>query len=468
MVFESVACRLGGGTAWSVDGRELIPHEPGAREGQAFDHDLVAVFVLSQPPTRGANPWRSAPVENVIAAIDRAGATSLVDPAVGEIVGKLEPVGPPTAVAASTVGAALAIAVRDRVILWRDGERRELSISARALAFSRDGATLALATTAGELIVLRSGGDLLDASRVTLPEAAIADLAQAPDGSWLALGAHEIYAVGNGTLRATVVHRGGRRLRFDADGERLAVHDGRTVVVYAWPSLVAQRQIESLGRSVQGLIFGTSPVLYVGLDHGDVGAVDLATGTPTLPEPQRRSWKVRVDGHEMVAGRSRSRMGFERNASRLITPIVLAIAGALAALTLGIGISPVAPRAAAQADTNAHVRATKAGLSPSYVPVSKSEPAVAPECGRTCIEEHFREIEAECIKGDLGCAVEVRAARKAFDRGDCAEARRIIHPFVRVDRVEGEKRARALARLEVAADVMITGIVLLGCTDAKL
>ena len=170
MAFDAIAYAPDEPCSLTIDGAELLAHDVEAdapRWRLAFERELVAVLFVDPsalPPGAGGasgSPWRSAAsTGRHVLALDVEGRLHLVDPTRGQALGAYGPFGEPRAIAASTTGASVALAVDDALLLWRSGERLDVPLRASAaakvtaVAFSRDGATLAAARRTKE----RSGG----------------------------------------------------------------------------------------------------------------------------------------------------------------------------------------------------------------------------------------------------------------------------------------------------------------------
>ncbi len=301
MAFDALAYAADEPWLITIDGAELLAHDADTEAPRwrlAFERPLVAVVLVDPqtlPSAQGGSPWRSQSLTHVAIALDDAGHLHVVDASLGTLAGTLGPFGAPRAFAMSRASASVALAVNDVVHVWRLGERRELAIRASALAFSCDGASLAVGTERGELVTFDGAGET---GRTKL-DSAVVDLAAHPGGTWAVATPDGVFAPpGN---RLNKIDPRPRRIRFDASGTRLAVQRNEwTIVVCDWPSLSVAARIEYTARPVHGLAFGPGNWLGVALDHGDGNKIDVVTTkthrTDTHPGREHRSWSLLVEG----------------------------------------------------------------------------------------------------------------------------------------------------------------------------
>ncbi|MBX3217419.1 MAG: hypothetical protein KF850_35640 [Labilithrix sp.] len=440
MAFDAIAYAPDEPCLLTIDGAELLAHDVEAdapRWRLAFERELVAVLFVDPsalPPGAGGasgSPWRSAAsTGRHVLALDVEGRLHLVDPTRGQALGAYGPFGEPRAIAASTTGASVALAVDDALLLWRSGERLDVPLRASAaakvtaVAFSRDGATLAAATDKGEVRGVHVAGALEETLRADL-RGAIASLAQDGRGSWLVAGRDGAFSVGSsGVVRLEKLPDGVRRVCFDAKGERLALQRSEQgLVVYEWPSLSVTMRIEYTDRPVRGLSFGRADWLGVALDHGDGNEIDVVTSatrrTDTHPRRTHRSWALRV------AGRAQPRAAEEEaneqmKASLLAPPsasrrmfrlrLRLGVMIAVAALALSIGVRMM----------------SAPGVSSDLTPSVVSAPPLDLGCDRPCVEARLSMVVRDCEGSTIGCAGDARAAVTAYSAGDCVETRAAV------------------------------------------
>ncbi|MBX3196510.1 MAG: hypothetical protein KF894_00035 [Labilithrix sp.] len=441
MAFDAIAYAPDQLCLLTIDGAELLAHDVEADAPKwrlAFEQQLVAVlFVDPSALPFGAggasgSPWRSAASAGRCAlALDVEGRVHLVDPARGQALGAYGPFGKPRAIAASTTGASVALAVDDALLVWRSGERFDVpfhasaTAKATALAFSRDGATLAAATEKGEVRMFRLAGAPEETFRVDL-RGAIASLAQDDRGSWLVVDRDGAVFVGSsGVARLEKLPAGVRRVGFDAKGERVALqHSERGVVVYEWPSLSVTMRIEYTDRPVLGLAFGRAGWLGVALDHGDGNEIDVGTSatrrTDTHPGRTHRSWTLHVAGRVQPQEAKEAAEIEEMKAAFLAPPsasrrmfrlrLRLGVMITVAALALFIGVRMMS------------APGTSSDLTPSVV----SAPPFDLGCDRPCVEARLSMVVRDCEGSALGCAGDARAAVKAYSTGDCVETRAAV------------------------------------------
>ncbi|MCW5835698.1 MAG: hypothetical protein KIS78_25080 [Labilithrix sp.] len=458
MAFDAIAYGPDEPCLVTIDGAELLAHDARSERPKwslAFEQPLVAALFVDPRALpacaggSGGGPWRSAAsTGRSVLALDVEGRLHLVDPT-GHALGTYGPFGKPRAIAASATGASLALAVDDAVLLWRGGERLDVPLRASvtattsALAFSRDGATLAAATEKGEVRTFDVGGALEETLRVDL-RGAIAALAEDEAGRWLVAGRDGASSVGPaGAVRLDKLPGGVKRACFDAAGGRLALQRSeRSLVVYEWPSLSVAMRIEYTDRSVRGLSFGADDWLGVALDRGDGNKIDVVTSatrrTDTHPGRPHRSWTLLVEGR---AERRSAKEAQEIARPKAAFPAPPKSRGNAVGARVGIGamisIAVLAVRVC--------VRTSTPGKSFTYQPSVVGSPALDKStCDRACAEDRLSMLARECERPTLRCAVDARAAVQALAAGDCEEAKAAVE---RIDSVRGGRGGGADAPL---------------------
>ena len=404
----------------------------------AFDEPLLSVLFAhpqALPSSGAGSPWREAAPTHVAIVVDAAGSLHAVDLHLGKKLGSVGPFGKPRAVASCMTSGALAMAVLDKVLLWRSGHVVETAISrATALAFSADGKTLAVGTEAGDVIMLSLyGGAAAAAPENVQPAApadtlarsfeahgvgAVADLAQHPNGEWLSAGAYGVFAITEkGAQRQEKIAAGALRARFDATGARLAVQRAeRAIAVYAWPALSVVARVEYTDRPVRGISFGPGDWLGVALDHGDGNKIDVVTSethrTDTAPGRTHRSWTLYVEGQSKLLS-AKEAEDIRRMKSPFTPDAPRKGNGGRIGIGAGISLAVLALRVCVHAS------------GPSYSSSYSSPytlPTATPTCDRACASERLAEVEKDCTENAaLACSDDAAAARKALIAGRCPD-----------------------------------------------
>lgn len=458
MAFDSIAYGADEPYLLTIDGAELLAYDASTANPRwrlSFAKPLLSVLFADAgalPGLRGENPFRSQSATRAAIAVDVDGRLHGVDVALGQAIGELGPFGKPGAIASCSVTGALALAVDDKALLWRSGERRDLAIGARAtaLAFSRDGATLAVGTEGGEVRLFSvADASAPETSRCAL-RGPIADLAAHPDG-WLAASPRGVFAIGQtGPCEIYKIPSGPKRVRFAGDGKVLAVQTtNRNVVVYEWPRLSVLTRIECTDGPVRGLAFGEGDLLGVGLDHGDGSQINVVTcsvqRTGTHPGRKHRSWTLLVESKQKT--RSASEPSDAGRAEPLYAPRWsdayntvgrFLVAALLASAVLGLRVC---------ARTSSH-RTPSFGLPSGF---DYKLPTVL-GCDRECASRRLDRLEAECEAMNLGCADDVGKVKAAFEDGSCTEAQ------ARLARVSPRADAGAGALFEVEMELARSGL----------
>lgn len=297
----------------TLDGKELLAHDAQSEAPKwrlTFEHSLVAALFAetgSLASEGGGSPWRSSSSGRCVVAVDAEGGVHAIDPLLGEKMGSLGPFGKPAAVASGT-GGVFALAVADNVHLWRSRERTEIAARATAIAFSNDGATLAIGGADGGVRFMSVGGAKtpVETHCAVVHGGAIGDLVQHPGGAWIAAGKSGVSKItSTGAQRLDSIPVDVRRVRLDANGKRIAAQlSERGVAVYSWPHLEVELRVEYMERPVRGLAFGPNDWLGIGLDRGDGNKIDVATQathrTDTHPGRTHNSWLLSVQGKATV------------------------------------------------------------------------------------------------------------------------------------------------------------------------
>ena len=420
----------------TIDGADLLAYDAQSEAPRwqlTLARPLVAVHFADPQvlPGSGANPWRAPSVARAALVVDVEGHVHLVDTTLGQVVGEIGPLGKPLAVASSLAGAALALAVEDQVVVWRTGEQHQLPIRrARGLAFSNDGATLAVGNDKGELRMFHlASGKAPEETFRSDGRGAISALAQHPDGSWVVVAAQGVLLLNaTGTSRLDRLSTGTRRLCFDGNGGRLAMqHSERGIVVYEWPRLSVLMRVEYTDRPVKGLSFGPENWLGVGLDHGDGNKIDVVTSdvnrTDTHPGRQHRSWALLVEGKkEMLSAKEAEDVRRMKDPFHVPAPAPSRFGGAGGRIGIGamISIALISLRVCVRA-------ATPSSSTWNYNPSLNNTPSLeGSRCGRACAAERLRRLKAACEAPTALCAADARAALEALEDGKCAEAKAAV------------------------------------------
>lgn len=142
MSFDALAYAPDESLLVTIGGTELLAHDAETEKPRwrcELDRPVLGVVFAASfaLPAEHGNPWRTASSERKIVAVDSEGTLHVVEPTLGQAIGKVEPVGRPTAIASTILGGSVAVATQGGVVLWRRGERHELMVPhATALAFS--------------------------------------------------------------------------------------------------------------------------------------------------------------------------------------------------------------------------------------------------------------------------------------------------------------------------------------------
>lgn len=424
MAFHSIAYDPDQPCILTIDGCEVLAYDA-ATESPRFKLELPATlrsiaFAPSNPFAKvgGPSPFRNQ-ATHIALLLDVEGRVSILDTTLGQLVGEIAPLGEPTALAVSSSTAAAAIATEEAIYVFRAGERTELTgVSARALGFSRDGATLVVGTERGAIRMYSVSPDAkapLEETYKKKLDGAIFDVAQHPNGDWVIVGEDGATLVsGAGESRLHKVPPDILRAAFDANGQHLVVQRAeRGLVTYAWPSLSVVMRAEYTDRPIRGLAFGPEKWLGVGLDHGDANKIDLGTSavhrTDTHPGREHRSWTLLLEGKkELQAAREAEdlrRMRSSADTSKTSNVASRATIGAM------ISIALIAIRVCVRTSST-----------PSYHPVS-IPPTFAKQCNRECVRDRLTALNHACARTTPSCVDDVKAAETAVSAGSCDEAK---------------------------------------------
>ncbi len=443
MAFEALAYGPEANVILVADGAELLAYDAQTEAPKwhvTFPEPLLSVFFAhpqALPASGGGSPWREAAATHVAIVLDAEGSFHAVDLSLGKQLGTVGPFGKPRAAASNVATGALAMAVDDNVLVWRNGQLVDTPLPrVSALAFSADGQTLAVGTAGGDVIMLSLHGANHSTSPAELQPAApadslvrtfeahgvgpVADLVPHPSGTWLAAGANGVFAVtAKGTSCLEKLPSGALRARFDGAGARLAVQrTERAIVVYAWPALSVVARIEYTERPVRGLSFGPESWLGVGLDHGDGNKIDVVTSathrTDTAPGRTHRSWTLYVEGQRNLLSaneaeeirRMKSPFHEEAPQTKRGAGGKIGIGAVLSFVVLGLRVC-------------AHSSGSSYSPSSAMYPM----PALSRTCDAACAKSRVADLETDCnANSALGCADDAAAAKSALAAGRCENA----------------------------------------------
>jgi hypothetical protein len=199
-------------------------------------------------------------------------------------------------------GGACAVLLRGRVALVRPGADVQTfdAPEGTALAFSTDGARLALGTASGRVVAFDATGR--PSGEVALEHAA-RSLAASPRGDFYATAGERIVRVDFGANRAENVTRAGGFapdcLALSADGALFAARlDDSLVLCLGLPPGETVAQLRYVECRATGLAFGPGRVLGVSLSNGEANYVDIPKRqlrrTDDFPGRPHQSWLVKV------------------------------------------------------------------------------------------------------------------------------------------------------------------------------
>lgn len=414
----------------TYDGKELLAYDSES-EGPKWRLELekpVAGVVLADATFLdlgdAASPFRTPAAVGAVLAVDEEGRLHALDASTGRKLGDVGPYGVPRALAASPIGQGIALAVSGKVVIWRKGTRSETMLEATAVAFSIDGATLAIATEQGVVKMFDlTGLDGQESLREVLSFDArgpVNDMVQHPSGGWVIAGSRATLLVtGHGSEKdLEKIPASAKRVRFDARGTRLAAQlSQKQVLVYEWPQLSVFTRVEYTERPVRGIAFGNADWLGVAMDFGDGNKIDVVTNavhrTDTHPGREHRSWSLYVEGGkkppqdvDAVPRRSEAAPhdsgggGFGRGGRiGIITVISLCLIGLKLCVRLG-----------------------GSGSSSSYSSSSGYTPPA--RCDQACATERVERLVRDCAGAP--CGRDATDAALALVVGDCEGAQAAI------------------------------------------
>lgn len=270
-----------------ADGAEILAHS-GADESplwaQTCDDPLVAVGATKRE----------------IVTLDERGRLVWWDARDGKRLATTELGDPATALAVADDGTCAA-ALPEQVVITRRGEPERAATlavaAARSLAWSDDGARLAVGTEQGTVQVFEAtGGEPIGK---TDAEETVRSIAWNAGGLWIATAGERLIRIAaDGASSETVTRAEGMSpdlVTCSADGARVAFRlDAITAAVMAYPSRDTVASFSYIERQVVGLAFGPDSWLGVGLDKGDGNKINLETRaihrTDTQPGRPHNSW----------------------------------------------------------------------------------------------------------------------------------------------------------------------------------
>lgn len=193
------------------------------------------------------------------------------------------------------------VLVEDAVVIATRGqESRRIAVSgASAVAFSDDGARIAIGSTDGKVRIFAAGEIREGEVELGAPVASICWNAK---GLWIASADERVYSVErDGSRAAQMTRAGGMKpdcLTCSADGALLGMRlDAKTVVVLVLPSKDTVATFAYLDREVGGVAFGPAALLGIALVGGDGNIMDLANDavkrTDTHPGRTHNRWMLR-------------------------------------------------------------------------------------------------------------------------------------------------------------------------------
>lgn len=359
----------------------------------AFAEPLAAIVFASSaalPRVHAGNPWRSSVSGHDALVVDRKGGIHAIDVASGRVLGTLAAVGAPVAVAA---GDSLAIALADHVLLWHDAQRYEVPLRATALAFSRDGLTLAAGNAKGEVREITLATRAVSEPRVV--RGIITAIAPRRAGEWVVAtdaGVHHLTAERVRRLR----EGGASSVVCDTKGATLALQLAvDRVLVCEWPASPITR-IEMVGRTITDLAL-SGDRLVLAVHGGDANLVSLSRRTHLATKEHAgrtsREWKLRVEAEKDAKTR------WEGTANRLglgaffTLVVVLLCMGYLSSTTRQNWVPP-----------------------PAFL--------VTESCNDDCELERVQALRTACDQAsEIACGSDAEEAYAALETRDCDDAR---------------------------------------------
>lgn len=380
----------------------------------ALDKTTVVAIVYAANSALGsdvaAGPWRSPASASTAIALDAEGTLHAIDAVLGRVLGTvphegLVPVG------LASGGDALAVAFEDRVIVHRGATKNEVMKRASALAFSRDGLTIAIGTARGDLFFYDVPSQKLTA--VEPPGGTIADIAPRPGGGWLVSSERGMTAVHsqkiekqlNGQVNGVVTN---------VAGKQLAVHRSEaSVVLYHWPPTTPIGRVSATGGTIRDVAFGADNKVGIAMAGGGGAIVDTETfavlRTAQVPGEKRARWLVSAESEqarlERTAEQARRAQAAEAkpgNGARFGIGAFLTVAIFVIRLCL------VGARASSS-------------YTPSY---NYQDYSKLLSCDATCESGRLEDLLKSCKSSQaVPCETQATAAIKAFDKGHCADAK---------------------------------------------
>jgi hypothetical protein len=421
----------------TYDEKELLAYDSDS-EGPKWRFELarpIAGVVLADATFLdlgdAASPFRTPAAVGAVLAVDDEGRLHAVDASSGRKIGDVGPFGAPRSLAASAVGQGIALAVPGKVCVWRKGARSETMLEATAVAFSNDGATLAVATEQGVVKMFDlTGLDGQESLREVFAFDArgpVNDLVQHPSGAWLVAGSRATLLVdGKSDRSLEKIPVGAKRVRFDSRGTRVAVQlSQKQVLVYEWPQLSVLTRIEYTERPVRGIEFGKGDWLGVAMDHGDGNKIDVITNavhrTDTHPGRQHRSWSLYVEGGRKPAAPSGELTARDEDAIRRMhepTPVDsggFGRGGRIGIITV-ISLCLIGLKLCVRLGSSGSSYSSSYSSSSGYTPPSK--------CDQACATQRVQSLVKSCATA--GCGSDANEAATALAAGDCAKTQAAI------------------------------------------
>lgn len=378
---------------------------------------IIAVVYASTaalPSDVTAGPWRSPSSASTAVALDSAGVLHAIDAVLGRELGTVKHEGEPVALAGA--GDALAVAFTDRVILYRAGTKHEIPKKATALAFSRDGLTLAIGTARGELFFVDIGTNAVTSFEPPIG-GTISDVATRPGGGWLVSterGLTAVYATKNekqlnGLVIGAVV---------DSQGKRLAVHRSEAnVVLYEWPPTVPVGRVSATGGTIRDIAFGPDDKLGVAMAGGGAAIIDPSTyrvmRTAQRSDEPRAVWLVSAESEtERNARNEEQTRRAQAHEPKSGVGARLGIGGMISLAVLVIRIFLVGARAS----------------SPSWTPPPNfgNLPSYG-GCGYSCELERLSDVVKQCdLTTKIDCKKDAKLALDSFKQDDCEKTRKAL------------------------------------------
>jgi hypothetical protein len=391
-------------------------------EKQVAMVSVVYASTSALPSDLAAGPWRSPSSASTAVALDSEGVLHALDAVLGRELGTVKHEGEPVTLAGA--GDALAVAFTDRVILYRAGAKHEIAKKATALAFSRDGLTLAIGTAKGELFFVDIGTRAVTAFEPAIG-GNISDVSPRPGGGWLVSSERGLTAVYskksekqlNGLVTGAVV---------DSLGKRLAVHRSEAnVVLYAWPPTVPVGRISATGGTIRDIAFGPDDKLGVAMAGGGGAMIDPMTyavvRTAQRPDEPRAVWLVSAESEEARAARTAEQTRrAQAHEPKSGMGARLGIGGLISLALLVIRIFLIGARAS----TPSWTPPTDFGKIPKYS-----------ACDHACETSRLEALKQQCeLTTKIDCKSQAQLAAGWFEQGDCDMARQALATIDRMNK----------------------------------